>query len=98
MELPDRSYAADVLNDVAVVACGDRSILAYTLRGGPVEQGRMKSPGESNTQVRSVALHQNRDLTSWLIAKTNGMVFDQSIFCCQRQNGVCQNEVGEVAE
>nr|AAL90019.1 AT07829p [Drosophila melanogaster] len=79
MELPDRSYAADVLNDVAVVACGDRSILAYTLRGGPVEQGRMKSPGESNTQVRSVALHQNRDLTSWLIAKTNGMVFDQSM-------------------
>ncbi|XP_002092578.3 protein Rae1 isoform X2 [Drosophila yakuba] len=78
-ELPDRSYAADVLNEVAVVACGDGSILVYTLLGGPVEQARMKSPGEGNSQVRSLALHRNCELTSWLIAKTNGMVFDQSL-------------------
>ncbi|XP_039482462.1 protein Rae1 [Drosophila santomea] len=63
-ELPDRSYAADVLNEVAVVACGDGSILVYTLLGGPVEQARMKSPGEGNSHVRSLALHRNSELTS----------------------------------
>ncbi|EDV56768.1 mRNA export factor [Drosophila erecta] len=104
--LPDRSYAADVFNGVAVVACGDRSVLVYTLHGEPVQQEQMQSPGEGHTQVRSVALHQNREVTSWLLAKTNGMVFEQSVaqrtgsfpIRCHRHEGAGSLDVYAVHE
>nr|XP_016927543.1 mRNA export factor [Drosophila suzukii] len=80
-DLPERSFAADVLHPVAVVACADQSVLAFSLDGGPVEQARLKSPGLGNHQVRSLAIFKAKQTgqTSWFLAKTNGMVYEQSL-------------------
>ncbi|KAH8358031.1 hypothetical protein KR084_000126 [Drosophila pseudotakahashii] len=92
-DLPDRSFAADVLHPMAVVACADQSVVAYNLNTGPLEQTQMRCPGQGSSQVRSLAIYQGKELESrsWFLAKSNGIVYEQYLnktsraFRCHRR-------------
>ncbi|XP_017077386.2 protein Rae1 [Drosophila eugracilis] len=78
--LPGRSYAADILDPVAIVASSDGCISAYALDDGGVEKVRMKSAGNKTAQARSLAINKSKDTgnISWFLAKSNGVVYEQS--------------------
>ncbi|XP_016996523.2 protein Rae1 [Drosophila takahashii] len=85
-DLPDRSFAADVLHPMAVVACADQSVMVLNLNTGPLDQTQMICPGQRSSQVRSVAICQGKELgaSSWFLAKSDGIVYEQSLMKSSR--------------
>lgn len=79
LQLPERSYAADVCHPLAVVACADSTVTVISLENGPVERCRydLQRCGTMSNQVRAVAIHrmgEGEDGMAWAVSRTDGQV------------------------
>nr|XP_017096536.2 protein Rae1 [Drosophila bipectinata] len=91
LQLPERSYAADVRHPLAVVACADSSVIAISLENGPVEKGRFKVPrcGTLSNQVRSLAIYnagQDEGGMGWALSRIDGRVSFQNLLNSQNRD------------
>ncbi|KAH8327305.1 hypothetical protein KR074_009751, partial [Drosophila pseudoananassae] len=98
LQLPERSYAADVCHPLAVVACADSSVIAISLENGPLEKGRYEVPrcGTLSNQVRSLAIYKagpDEGGMGWALSRIDGRVNFQHMLNSQTRDFIMKCHV-----
>lgn len=102
INLPERSYCADVLGPMAVVSTADRAILIYKLDPSPTLIKSSDSPFKFQHKCVSIFVDEKREPTGYALGSIEGRVAIQYVqqkdpksnftFKCHRSNG--QNNPG----
>lgn len=104
MNLPERSYCADVLGPMAVVSTADRQILIYKLEPQPTFLRQSESPFKFQHKCVSIFTDEKREPTGYALGSIEGRVAVQYVqqkdpkqnftFKCHRSNG--QNNTHDI--
>lgn len=97
LNLPERSYCADVFGPMAVVSTADRAILIYKLEPSPTLIKQTESPFKFQHKCVSIFCDEKREPTGYALGSIEGRVAVQYVqqkdpkanftFKCHRSNG-----------
>lgn len=105
INLPERSYCADVFGPMAVVSTADRAILVYRLEPTPTLVKQSDSPFKFQHRCVSIFTNEKREANGYALGSIEGRVAVQYVdkdpkanftFKCHRSNGQANSSIQDI--